>query len=303
MNSALRPMTTGEVLDRTFSLYRNNFILFAGIGVLPPALKLILDFVQLPFNMQRISGSAGVVATGGNLDSSPFGPGAFLLILVYLLGLIVAAGATVYAVSMVYLGKTTSINESYKGIMPYIMKLIGIFLLMVVIFIGLGIVVVGVPVFALAAAGSIALTFLIAIIGAVILFHLYVCLSVATSACVVEKAGVIDSLKRSMALTKGSRGRIWLVFLLTFVLNVALSFALVALVGAIAAGTRSVSLALIVLIIGQFLVGTLVAPIFTIALVLVYYDQRVRKEAFDLQLMMEALGQTPEQATAAAPIG
>jgi hypothetical protein len=54
---------------------------------------------------------------------------------------------------------------------------------------------------------------------------------------------------------------------------------------------------------GGFIAGTLAAPIATIALALVYYDQRVRKEAFDLQLMMEAIGQEPQSQSAAAPIG
>ena len=48
--------------------------------------------------------------------------------------------------------------------------------------------------------------------------------------------------------------------------------------------------------------GVLIAPILTVPLTLIYYDQRVRKEAFDLQLMMESLGENPNQA-AAAPVG
>ena len=40
-----------------------------------------------------------------------------------------------------------------------------------------------------------------------------------------------------------------------------------------------------------FVAGTIAGPIATIALALLYYDERVRKEAFDLQLMMEAMGQ------------
>ena len=31
----LRPLTTGEVLDRTFSVYRSRFWLFAGIAAIP----------------------------------------------------------------------------------------------------------------------------------------------------------------------------------------------------------------------------------------------------------------------------
>ncbi len=36
----LRPMTLGEVLDRTFHLYKNNFWLFAGIIALPLLINL-----------------------------------------------------------------------------------------------------------------------------------------------------------------------------------------------------------------------------------------------------------------------
>lgn len=42
----------------------------------------------------------------------------------------------------------------------------------------------------------------------------------------------------------------------------------------------------------------------TIATALIYFDQRVRKEALDLQLMMEAIGQpAPQQAPGAAAPG
>ncbi len=38
--------------------------------------------------------------------------------------------------------------------------------------------------------------------------------------------------------------------------------------------------------VGSFIATTLVTPISTIALTVFYYDLRVRKEAFDLQMMM-----------------
>jgi hypothetical protein len=54
--------------------------------------------------------------------------------------------------------------------------------------------------------------------------------------------------------------------------------------------------------IANFLGGAMAGPVTTIALVLVYYDQRVRKEAFDLQLMMESVAQpSPVQSATAAP--
>jgi hypothetical protein len=41
--------------------------------------------------------------------------------------------------------------------------------------------------------------------------------------------------------------------------------------------------------IGSFMAGVAAGPISTIAIALLYYDQRVRKEAFDLQFLMESL--------------
>src|SRR5258708_34885810 len=55
MDSALRPMSTSEVLDRTFFLYRKNFVLFAGLGAVLPALVMVmqLGFAALGFSMQN----------------------------------------------------------------------------------------------------------------------------------------------------------------------------------------------------------------------------------------------------------
>jgi hypothetical protein len=35
MTGALRPLSTGDLLDRTFSLYRSHFAVFLGIVALP----------------------------------------------------------------------------------------------------------------------------------------------------------------------------------------------------------------------------------------------------------------------------
>ena len=48
--------------------------------------------------------------------------------------------------------------------------------------------------------------------------------------------------------------------------------------------------------------NTLVTPVMSIALTLAYYDQRVRKEAFDIESMMSLLGE-PTSATAENTMG
>ena len=47
-DTALRPMNAGLVLDRTFQIYRSHFVVLAGIGVLLPALLLLLRLGFIP---------------------------------------------------------------------------------------------------------------------------------------------------------------------------------------------------------------------------------------------------------------
>ena len=47
MESNLRPMTLGEILDRTAQLYRTNFLLFAGIFAVYAGVVLVLSLLQI----------------------------------------------------------------------------------------------------------------------------------------------------------------------------------------------------------------------------------------------------------------
>ena len=42
MAASTRPLTLGEILDRTVQLYRRSFLLFAGISFLPSALYVLV---------------------------------------------------------------------------------------------------------------------------------------------------------------------------------------------------------------------------------------------------------------------
>ena len=60
MSLDLRPLTLGELLDRSFSLYRRHFWLFVGIMALPSLLGLAFGLLVALFNPQP--GSPGSVA-------------------------------------------------------------------------------------------------------------------------------------------------------------------------------------------------------------------------------------------------
>jgi hypothetical protein len=42
MAASMRPLTLGEILDRTVQLYRRNFLLFAGISISPAAIMVLV---------------------------------------------------------------------------------------------------------------------------------------------------------------------------------------------------------------------------------------------------------------------
>ena len=94
----------------------------------------------------------------------------------------------------------------------------------------------------------------------------------------------------------GHRGRIFLIyFLLTLfmmIVSMVWQFPAVALVAAFTRSVRVDQLPLWGQLLFQFggvITQALVGPVMTIAIAFVYYDERVRKEAFDLTQMMQQL--------------
>jgi len=113
--------------------------------------------------------------------------------------------------------------------------------------------------------------------------------ALAIAACVVEDTRIIASLKRSSALSKGSRFRVFIIYLVLVALAFTVAFALGALAEALGVLVHNTIARLILTYVATFIAGSLTSPLATIGLALVYYDERVRKEAFDLQWMMSSL--------------
>jgi hypothetical protein len=268
MVTVLRPLSTSELLDRTFHLYRNHFLLFVGITAIPQLVVLLLHLA-----------GAGMAVSG-----QAVGLGATLIFigLASFVAIEISHAATVMAVSDLHLDRPTSIGSAYNAAKGSMLRVIGITL-------------------AVGIAAGIGFIFLI-IPG----IYLLLMWSLAIPATVLEGGGLGPSTNRSQALTKGSRGRIFVIYLLLAILALVVSYIielpLLMVAGIGARGNPSGTLAMMQVMqgVGTFLSTSLVGPLATIALTLIYYDQRVRKEGFDLHLMMATLqgGATP---TAAAP--
>ncbi|HTD22283.1 MAG TPA: hypothetical protein VK738_06495 [Terriglobales bacterium] len=272
MALVLRPLSLGEMMDRTFSLYRDHFKLFVGIFVVPQIATFAVSF-----GMQVISQSA--------TSSSATAPIAAVSVLLYLpifLAVILATyalsqAATVYAVSQVYLERPTTISQSYSFIKGRFWSILAV---IVLVFLA---AMVG------AMVGVIAL-----LIGAIVIPVLIVLYSsLAVPVTVLEGRDPIESIKRSYNLVKDDLGRIFVVWLLFTVIRTAASY-LVAIPtfvltimfqrhGQVPLWFSAVSG------LAGLIVGSIVGPLLTIALSIAYYDERVRKEAFDMQFMMAAI--------------
>jgi hypothetical protein len=170
-------------------------------------------------------------------------------------------------------------------------------------------VVIGPLIYLISSSGTgigagFAFGFLIFVVGAAtigVVAWLGLGVAMGMAVCVTEKLTAWQSLKRAWRLSEGTRGRIFVLYLLI----VALSFvvlmisyfliAIVALAGSfIGSGSEAAAMVAIVGGILYFVVnvGSQIAlvPVPWMALVLFYYDQRIRKEGYDIECMMQQAG-------------
>ncbi len=249
----LRPMSTGEILDGAFALLRRHFGTLFGIAVVCQGIPLCLGLY--------------VEFAGGIADR----PGLYFLNqLLSVLGYLLVTGATVRVVSQVYLGQTPELGESLRFAAG---KMWGIF------------------VSGLAATIVIVLALLLLIVPGIIVACGY---SVVVQVVVLEDLeSSTDALSRSWTLTKGFKGKAFVLWLTVVALMMVIAFGMAFLVG-IAAFLAPVLT--VVAVAALSVVTLLVYPLTSCVFTLLYYDLRVRKEAFDLELLNQQLGIQPASA-------
>ena len=287
----LRPLTLGEVLDRTFSVYRSRFWLFAGIASISGAVQLVAQAVQM--FLQHLTLHRSKFATG-------YIVGFIALVVVYLaffLAYSVTQAATAFAVSEIYLGRVTSVKESLRATIGRWLAYIGIALWQL----GSGAWVpflVLVPAFVLVkllpkSPGMLVFAGLLMFVGilggGVVGYILYLRNSLGVPAAVIERLKVRAAMRRSKVLMSGAKGRIFVITLISGCLYMVVGvlqmpFA-VLMVFALQKGKESVVAQAVTLLIG-FLGHSVVTPVAMIGFTLVYFDQRVRKEAFDIAVLL-----------------
>jgi hypothetical protein len=317
---AFRPLSTGEVLDRTFSLYKQRFWLFVGIGMVPAGVLLLSSAIRLlilAFTHHTNQLRPTVLATPGlgRMTSS------FVVLQLYLLPTMVlfviaygiAYAATVDAVNRAGQGTALSVGGVYRAVRGRWLRWCGIVLRqgwsaawpmlpgVVMLFGSVGLAAAINQKNNLLLAGSVgALGTAVMIAGVVLGTMNFVRNSLAVPAGVSEDIGVNASMRRSRILASGRKGRLFLAWLLVYALQMVVAavqmpllFAAMSLRGGAFVAVQTV------LMLVQFVAVALVTPVASIAFTLFYIDERVRREGFDIELLMRRTlpGATPVYAS------
>lgn len=301
MDATLRPLSLGEILDRTFQLYRSHFLMFAGISCFPAGVDLLWKLIQTTA-LRAVQHRVGAIALG----AVSFG---FTLInaLIYVVVAAVAVAAITRAVSAIYLGQSTGIAQAYREIQTHWFRYVWLYVVAAVfawgpvmlIFAAIIAVAIAIPGFA---SGTLGVLIFPALMGLAILvllpFGVWMSLrySLANPACVFEDLGVCAALKRSIFLSKGAMQKfsIFVMLLLVGIVSSILTYAgLIPLFISVfrdafnhIAPVLSLGMTVYTLLI-QFIVASVTIPLYAIGLTLFYYDARIRKEGFDVEWLMQ----------------
>jgi hypothetical protein len=318
METSLRPLTLGEILDRTAQLYRSNFVLFAGIFAVTNGVVLIL--VMLATGLSPAYRAMQTVAGSGKMQ-----PGVWVFLAVFGLVGVLSYGASTAAitraVAWVNLGERATIRSAYATTLPRLGRYLWLITLAFLIILGFGILgllalgivlmVVGVIVAVLAngmrsaAMVGFVAGILIDISALAIFAWTGSRYALGIPACVVEDLKARKALRRSVELSKGSRGRIFLLLLLVGVIQAGL-YLVTQIPFYLYVFRHHLQMPLGLNILSQIIsvaTNTFVGPILAAGLTLFYFDQRVRKEGYDIEWMMQAAGMVPAGSTETAASG
>jgi hypothetical protein len=256
----LRQMGIGELIDAAVKLYRRDWLALIGIAafVLVP-----VSFAQF-WVTQVMLGSVSPTAP-------PTDETAVQLLVVTLIFLLIQflivqpflVAAVTRAAADAYLGERVSVGRTYRYALSRLLAILWITILTLIVTL---------------------LGFILLIIPGIIAF---VRLALTAPVLIVEDVRGTGALRRSWNLTRGSFWRLLGVLILaTLIAAVAsLIITIPAEVVAVVIGPDGWPVSAL----GSVLATVLVTPFSTLIVVLFYFDMRIRKEGFDIEVMAREL--------------
>ncbi|MDT0323227.1 DUF7544 domain-containing protein [Streptomyces millisiae] len=305
----LRPLGVGEILDGAVSTARAHWRTVLAIA-LPIAIVIqLLSSIALHTWLSDSSGFSALENNPNPTDEElrdAFGDllgfGSVTGIAT-LLGNVLATAMLTIVVSRAVLGRGVTVGEAWHDSRGRLLRLLGLVLLVPLI----SVVALLVPVLLLGLGGSPLLAALGFIGGVVLAVWLWTQFSLAAPALMLERQGSLAAMRRSWKLVTGSWWRVFGIQLLILVLLTIVSGIIefpTTLVAEVVAGGGSGFLEggltemswsyLAISGVGAVIASGITLPISAGVTALLYIDQRIRREALDIELASAAgLGDTP----------
>jgi MFS family permease len=300
----LRPLDLGDVLDGMFRqavAHWRAFLIGLGIIVVPLALLSGLvatlafgtapgfaEMLQDPevaqsFVLGDVPGSIWTLA-GAAIFSAIAG----LLLTPLIYGIAVHVAATGYRSGTADpMNSVSAAGRRYwgllgttilQGLVPFL-----IFLIPLVLLVAAGVGDAG----ALIAVGVLA--FLASIVFVIIVA---VRLVLAIPALLIERLGPVEALQRSNALVKGKTGMVLLTLIVVYIITAIIGFVLTLPFSAGGGAVGDVA-GTVITTLGQMVSSLVTNALLGVAIVLIYFDRRVRNEGYDLTELAAELGEEP----------
>lgn len=306
----LRPLGVGEILDGAVTTMRAHWRTVLGISL---AVAVVVQLVATVVNGLWLADAVNLNALSRDPQPSPdelmdamtgtlriSGVSA----LVETLGTVLATAMLTIVISQAVLGRSVSVDEAWRDSRPQLLRLLGLLFLLPLL--------AALAMFAGAAPGGVLLAMGLRTLGISVLLvglpaglvaavWIWVRFSLATPALMLEKQGVITALRRSAKLVRGSWWRVFGVQMLATILVLIVASVIqmpATLIGmivsgqgvsAFAEGTPATSWSYLIAVgIGAVIASTITFPIRAGVTALLYLDQRIRREALDLELARAA---------------
>ncbi|MEV6319205.1 hypothetical protein [Streptomyces sp. NPDC051776] len=307
----LRPLGVGEILDGAVSTMRAHWRTVLGVSLVVAVLTQSTSTLVNGLWFRDATSLEGLEnnpnptfdetldALGGTFSSTG------LTWLISMLGTIIATAMLTIVVSRAVLGRSVSTSEAWRGSRSQLPRLFGLLFLIPLLI--LGVAAAGVaPGMILSQTGNTragaALALFGGLVGVVAAIWLWIRYSLSAAALMLERQGVIASMRRSAKLVRRAWWRVFGIQLLTVILITVVSAVIevpVSIIGVFAGGDGAMDLFtgessaatwpfLIIVGIGAVLSSTITLPISAGVTALLYMDQRIRREALDLELARAA---------------
>ncbi|MFE9440841.1 hypothetical protein ACFYO2_17940 [Streptomyces sp. NPDC006602] len=314
----LRPLGVGEILDGAVSTMRTYWRTVLGISLTVAVVTEIVVILLQGLVLNDTTDAEALNDPSATLSEVARAMGDAMLgsgvvFVISLIGTVMATALLTTVTSRAVLGRPVTTGEAWRDARPQVVKLLGLILLLMLI--AVGIVLVGVlPGILVAVSGAGGAGAALAVIGGlgagVVAVWLMMRFSLASPALMLEKQGIVKSMSRSTRLVRGSWWRVFGIQLLAGIIaNIMAAIVVLPFTFLAAAfsgdgftgfmeGTGDLGWTFLIISgIGSVIGSMITFPITAGVTVLLYIDQRIRREALDIDLAraagVQGYGTTP----------